>query len=324
MSVPRYNIELRPIRDDRAGYNYLCKLSNAIISNPQNYYVFDFSKCSVISHNGLAFIGAIGNYLNHYNKRSKDNLFFGLKYALYPQSYIGFNIDGMRAPLMKKLKDNGFWNHLEPEYGFSGIAEDYIGYREHQTVLEDSEIINHLRYSWLTNEKILMSEELKSEIISSIYEIFVNAYGHGLKDNPKGLSVISCGHYDSKKKELALSVLDFGGGIVKSVQKHKENLNNKESFKWALETGNSTRTDSSPDLPRGLGFGILKDFVHINCGKLTVCSGDFMATVDSDGEYVISDMPDHLAGTLVSITVNCDDNYYKFVTEEVESLPTYF
>jgi len=230
----------------------------------------------------------------------------GLPKFFAPQK-VGFNIENISPLLMSKLQTLGFWNYVKPDFGIKGNP-DYIGYRQHDTVLEDYEIINHLQDSWLTGEKLSISALLKNEIISRIYEIFVNAYGHGLKENQQRQSVISCGDYDVKTKQLSLSVLDFGGGIIQSVQKHTKIRNKKEAFQWALEIGNSTRTDSSIDLPRGLGFGILKDFVKINEGCLKICSDSFIATVDKNGNYIIKEMQGFLSGTLVSITINCGKN----------------
>ena len=224
---------------------------------------------------------------------------------------------------MDRLRLLGFWNYVNPDYGVIRSG-DYIGYREHSAVLEDSQIIAHLQDSWLTNEKLSMSELLKSEIISSIYEIFVNAYGHGLKDNPNNQSVISCGYYEPKDKRLSLSVLDFGGGIVSSVQRHTSISDKEKAFKWALEIGNSTRTDSAPDIPRGLGFGILKGFISLNGGMLRVCSDSYMATVDPSGNYVTKSISGCFLGTLVSITVNCDNKHYKFMSEVDNQVPSYF
>lgn len=311
----RVDVNLPPIRDDGAGYTYLCRLIEAVTSNSEHNYVFNFSRCSVLSHNGMAVIGGLCNYLK---ERDAANGFrLSTLLAVRPQK-VGFDFSSISSSLLPKLKETGFLAHIESSAEKPSGSSDYIGYREHK-YQDDTEIVNHLKYSWLTSEKLKMSEELKSAIISKIYEIFVNAYGHGLKTNPFNQSVISCGNYDSKEKKLSLSVLDLGCGIVKTVQAHTKLTGEREALEWALETGNSTRTDSAPDLPRGLGFGILKDFVTINKGKLTICSDMFMVNVASNGEYIIEDMPAKLAGTLVSITINCDDRYYKFSDENSDS-----
>lgn len=176
----------------------------------------------------------------------------------------------------------------------------------------------------MTDEKVSLSEALKGEIISSIYEIFVNAYGHGLRDNPYHQSVISCGYYEPKEKSLSLSVLDLGGGIVNSVQRYKSIDSRESALKWALEIGNSTRTDSPPDVPRGLGFGILKDFIMVNGGVLRIFTDSYMATVDSMGRYVTQKVSGCILGTLVSITVKCDDKYYRLVSEDQTPTGKYF
>lgn len=315
MEKQNLRVSLPPIRDDESGYKYLSKLSDQIISHPDHFYTFDFSRCSTMSHNGLVVIGGICNYLKQYESK---NSFF----RLFSNVKVGFILDGMNPRLQDRLQQLGFWNYVQPDYGIVG-NNDYIGYREHEEVLRDFQIIHHLQDSWLTNEKLSLSKNLKDEIVSSIYEIFVNAYGHGLRENVNGQSVISCGYYEAKEKRLSLSVLDFGGGVVRSVQKCIPKIEKEAAFRWALEVGNSTRTDSPPDIPRGLGFGLLKDFVLINGGVLRVCSDAYMATVSPNGEYVTQRMPGHFFGTLVSITVNCDDKHYK-LRSEVTKAPTYF
>ncbi|RXT86137.1 hypothetical protein B1F69_23865 [Pseudomonas syringae] len=321
METETVRIPLPPIRDDESGYKYLSKLADFIISSPNNIYIFDFSKCSIISHNGLVVIGGLCNYLKQHEKNQMFNG-FGLRSIIRTRK-IQFSIEKINSRLLKRLQELGFWNYVHPDYGIVG-SSDYIGYRQHDTVLNDSQIVDHLKDSWLTNEKLSVSESLKAEIVSSIYEIFINAYGHGLKDNHNQQSVISCGYYEPKEKRLSLSVLDLGGGIVNSVQKHIPDLGKEAAFNWALEVGNSTRTDSAPDLPRGLGFGILKDFVMINGGVLRVCSDSYMAIVNPNGVYVTQSVPGRLLGTLVSITVNCDDKHYKLKSESEDLAPAYF
>lgn len=322
MERQHYSIKLPPIRDDESGYSYLSKLSKQVLEAPEHFYIFDFSKCSIITHNGLAVIGGICNYLKQYETASTMLKGFGLSNP-FSSRKVGFNIDTINPRLMDRMRQLGFWNYVQPDYGVS-CSSDYIGYREHNAVLEDSQIVAHLQDSWLTNEKLSMSELLKAEIVSSIYEIFVNAYGHGLKDNPRNQSVVSCGYYEPKEKELSLSVLDLGGGIVQSVQRHTRIPDKKQAFEWALEIGNSTRTDSPSDIPRGLGFGILKEFISLNGGMLRVCSDAYMATIDQSGNYLTERNPGCFLGTLISITVNCDNKHYSFKSEINNQVPSYF
>lgn len=318
----RYTVYLPPIRDDESGYSYLSKLAQFVLSEPHHLYLFDFSKCSTITHNGLAMLGGLCNYLKQYEKNINLSKGFGLGNFFAPIK-VAFNIEKMNPRLIERLRTLCFWNYVSPDHGITG-NNDYIGYREHSAVLEDSQIISHLQNNWLTDEKLSVSELLKEEIVSSIYEIFVNAYGHGLRQNENNQSVISCGYYEPKEKKLSLSVLDLGGGIVKSVQEYIPITDKEEAFKWALEVGNSTRTDSPPDIPRGLGFGILQEFIRVNRGTLTICSDSYMATANHTGQYITTDISGCIAGTLVSITVNCDNKHYLLKSEAQARTAQYF
>jgi len=119
MAAGRFNIFLPPIRDDDAGYTYLCKLSEAIISSPENHYVFEFSRCSTLSHNGLVVIGGLGDFLNRYEKNTTMLRGLGLPKFFAPQK-VGFNIENISPLLMSKLQTLGFWNYVKPDFGIKG------------------------------------------------------------------------------------------------------------------------------------------------------------------------------------------------------------
>jgi hypothetical protein len=323
MTKTQYKVFLPPIRDEKAGIEYLSKISEAIVSAPEHDFMFDFSRCSTLSYNAIAVIGGLGDFLKKYEDSVKKSTGLGLP-RFDTLRKVTFNIDKMPQSVMTKLQSLGFWNYVKPEHGIS-VNNDYIGYRQHAVVIQDHEIINHLEKHWLTSEKLSLSDALRDAIISSIYEIFVNAYGHGLKGNELSQSVISCGEFDETKQILCLSVFDLGGGIVKSVRDYIGIKDKQAAFEWALTVGNSTRTDSEPDMPRGLGFGVLQDFVRINEGTLKVCSDNFIAELDTNGNYKVSKIQGFLAGTLVSITINCRKKYhYQFQSEQKSNSETFF
>ncbi|MNJ69639.1 hypothetical protein D3C77_660130 [compost metagenome] len=62
----------------------------------------------------------------------------------------------------------------------------------------------------------------------------------------------------------------------------------------------------------------------INGGVLRVCSDSYMAKVNPHGLYITQSMPGKLLGTLVSITVNCDDKHYKLKSESDDLTPNFF
>lgn len=112
MRKERFDVVVPPIRDDESGYKYLSKLSNYILSNPDPFYIFDFSKCSVISHNGLVVIGGICNYLNQHETKTRMLKGFGIS-SIFASKKVGFKIDGISQILMERLCDLGFWNYAQ-------------------------------------------------------------------------------------------------------------------------------------------------------------------------------------------------------------------
>jgi hypothetical protein len=115
--------------------------------------------------------------------------------------------------------------------------------------------------------------------------------------------------------------LDFGRGIAENVRGHfKYAIDDISAMKWALKTGNSTRTDSANEqIPRGLGFGLLNDFVSINQGDIKIYSNSCSALIDENGNYRVNKLKTPFDGTIVSITINCDGRHYKFVSDSSDT-----
>jgi hypothetical protein len=316
--MDKYNIELPPIRDDESGYKYLIKLVSFFMEYGDGLYFLDFKKCSIIEHNGLVVLGGICNYLRMIGKDKKAKSFFGLNFeSVFFPDKIAIKHESVKPLVMSKLVSSKFMMHFEKQHSSVIDSKDYIGYREHYRILNDDDIATHLRDHWLTDEKVKMGSDLKNAVVSKIFEVFMNAYGHGLRENESGLSVISCGQYDEKNQKLSLSVLDFGVGVVNSVRRHLNyELSDIECMIWALTVGNSTKTDSVADIPRGLGFGILKDFVNVNKGQLRIISNTCHSKLNAKGDYEVYELDYNFPGTLVTITINCDDRRYDLVSNE--------
>lgn len=312
--MEQVTLEIPSIRDDENGYRFLFKLAEKIMLNPKRHFDFDFKMCAILEQNAVAMIGGLARYVDSFN--SVENI--GLKGLLTTNCGVMFKVDTMSQIISNLLIKNNFLSHFTQEY-FDGYPKgSYIGYRVHTEYLDSNEIATHLYDEWLSDEKLSISSDLKNEIISRILEIFMNAYGHGVEASSiKGLGVISCGQYDKKKSELRLTVLDFGMGIVNNVQSHLESeVDDIQAMKWALMTGNSTRTDSlGIDMPRGLGFGLLNEFVSLNKGKLSIFSNTCCAHLNDSGEYIVSKMKTPINATLVNISINCDNKHYRFITE---------
>lgn len=318
------SIFLPAIRDDLAGDRFLIKVASEFVNAPHNIYYFDFQKCSVLNQNALAVLGGICDYSACRNTFFRKNASINDRlYSALAARRIGIKFDTLRPSVLEHLQQCHFLEYFEDRYR-PKVSADYIGYRQHNKILVDDEIAKHLSEHWLTDEKLAISLDLKNEIVSRIFEIFMNAYGHGLHENPHSLSVISCGQYYEKERKLSLTVLDFGKGVVNGVQKYiRDPISDRRAMEWALSSGNSTRTDSANNLPRGLGFGILKDFVSLNKGSLKIYSNTCFARIGEHGEYEVEEMKVNFPGTMVTVTINCDDRYYQF-RPKIPNAPSYF
>src|SRR5574340_122973 len=310
-------IELPSIRDDERGYYFLIKLAKDITSNPYRHFDFNFKKCAVLDQNAVAILGGLARYVDAHN-----TLVNQIKGVFFPVCGVMFPGDSMSQLIRTHLVENNCLSHFSKE-NFEGYPQgNYIGYRQHLEYLDPNEIALHLNDQWLSDEKISLSADLKSAIISRILEIFMNAYGHGVRKNKtQGLGVTSCGQYYKKERKLKLTVVDFGCGIIENVKEHlNREIGDMQAMEWALETGNSTKTDSMVEnIPRGLGFGLLSDFVTLNAGALSVFSNACCAKVVGRNSYAVSLMKSPFGGTVVNIAINCDGRHYKFISDTAGS-----
>ena len=263
-------------------------------------------------------LGGLARYVDYQNGLS-SNAIAGLFNTKAFSSYgVMFLVDTMRSLVRDSLINNNFLSHFSRS-GYEGYrAGGYIGYREHNNHLNDDNIASHLRDQWLSSDKLNLSAQLKEAIVSRIFEIFMNAYGHGVSvQRIEKLGVYSCGQYDKKEKKLNLSVVDFGPGIVQNVRDNVSGIvDSTDAMRWALMKGNTTRTDSDGlNIPRGLGFDLLREFVALNKGEMRVYSNDVQVLTSNDDLFEVKKSGYNFSGTLVSIKINCDNRHYCFESE---------
>ena len=314
--MEKYLIELPSIRDDNNGYNYLFKLANVILSNPLRHFDFNFRNCSVLDQNAVAMLGGLARFVDLQNSKNNNRILNYVVPEMVQKCGVMFQVDSMSQIISQQLIENNFLSHFSRE-SFSGYPiGDYIGYRQHLDFLDSSEIAMHLSEHWLSDEKVMLAEDLKEAVVSRIIEIFMNAYGHSYKGNNNQV-LVSCGQYLKKEKKIKLTVLDFGCGIIENVKSHfNKKIQDDDAMKWALLSGNSTKTDSiNLDMPRGLGFGLLSEFATVNEGVLRVFSNSCEAKATGNNLYSVSKMKTPFNGTLVNISINCDGRHYSFVSE---------
>lgn len=143
-----------------------------------------------------------------------------------------------------------------------------------------------------------MTQELKKKIGEAIYEIFVNAQIHSESER-----VFTCGQHFPNKETLEFMITDIGIGIQEKVnRKFNSSLTATEAIRWAMEDSHTTK-----DVPGGLGLAILKEFISLNGGKLTVVSGRGFWQMDN-GRVAEHILQNPFPGTSVNIYVKTDDS----------------
>ncbi len=325
--MARHVISVPTIKDDDNGYLKILRIAREVLDDPKRHFDFDFSGCSKIEHNAVVVLGALARYVDYQNTLSSRLVSGVIGTKAFASAGVMFKVNTMSEVVFNNLLGNSFLSHFSSGYGEDYPSGGYIGYREHNNLLDADKIADHLQGEWLSADKLSLSARLKSAVVSRIFEIFMNAYGHGVSvQNIDKLGVYSCGQYDKKEKKLNISVLDFGPGIVRNVMRSKPNLGDSvAAMEWALVRGNSTRTDSKfQDMPRGLGFDLLSEFVCINEGELRIYSNDVVAISSRPSGFSVSKSKAIFDGTLVSININCDDRHYQFASENKLPGKSYF
>ncbi|MGB5157463.1 ATP-binding protein [Desulfobacterium sp. N47] len=257
---------------------------------------FDFSLCGFLRPNAVALLGGLARLIE---SRMGSVVF---DWSTLQNSWVRTTI-----------RQNGFASTFgDPSAPWDGTS---IPYREDKT-LDMNNIMDYLTYNWIGKGWVHVSDRLRDAIAGKMWEIYNNAFEHSGTE----IGVFSCGQYFKTHNYLILSVADFGRGIPANVrtflrQYADEALVSKLSgatcLKWAFERGNSTCMGR---VARGLGLDLLKEFVRINQGELEVYSNEGYAIIDKDGErYENRDVS--FEGTVVHITLRCDENLYQFCDE---------
>lgn len=248
----------------------------------------DLSKCRFLSQSAIAFLGGL--------------------IRLIQQRGGTVTLDWDESdPVIQHLKRNGF----SGAFGLDApqVSVSHSGYFREYPNQDKDDIVDYLSNNWLRTYWVHVSEKLHNAVVGTVWEIFANAFEHG--ESPVGVFV--SGQFYRKLKTLKLTVVDFGVGIPHKVRGFLGNsgMAADTALEWAFQPGTTTQGNGTG---RGLGLDLLKDFVRVNQGKLEVFSHEGYAIVDKDGDrYMLRDT--HFAGTVVNITLICDENLYCLSTE---------
>lgn len=326
LKLNKKTIYMPTIKDDDSGYERLLRVAAEVVEDPCNHFDFDFSRCAMIDYNAVVMMGALARYVDYHNTEIMNGIKLLFKMPVANAAGVMFLVDSMGSAVRERLIGNNFLSHFSSGTHEGYPQGGYLGYREHNYLLDADKIADHLQNEWLSASKLRLSERLKPAITSRILEVFSNAYGHGVSiQDMKTMGVYSCGQFNNKEKTLNISVLDFGPGIVNNVRKMHGSMSSIDAMRWALVKGNSTRTDSqTKNMPRGLGLDLLHSFVYVNGGEFRIYSNDIKLIYNKTSGMKIEQNAVELRGTLVSIKINCDDRYYRFTSEAEPKQHQYF
>jgi hypothetical protein len=281
------------ILDEVSDFEPLFALSNEVGVNFSDV-TFNFEKCHSLRPNVVAFLGGLARLIES------------------RQGKVSFDWDSAQPLVLQKLTFNGFATLFG---GSHTVIDDHsIPYREDLLLNRGdlptlaNQIIDYLTEQWLGKGWIHISPRLRDAIVGNVWEIYANAFDHA--ESPIG--VFSCGQHYQTLGSLQLTTVDFGKGIPANVKQFFNNTGIPASkcLEWAFQEGKTTK----PSISRGMGLDLLKEFIKINHGKLEVYSYDSHALIDKDRESYET-RETCFEGTLINITLVCDELFYKFASE---------
>lgn len=254
---------------------------------------FDLSRCDFLRPNAIAFLGGLARLIES------------------RMGSVSFDWDTCtNNAVMTNLRQNGFAGMFE--YPTSAWTGESIPYRE-DNVLDMNGIMDYLTDYWLGRGWVHVSQRLRDAIVGRMWEIYNNAFEHSGSE----IGMFSCGQHYKTDNDLILSAVDFGQGVPAKIRSfvgrdpRAQDLPADACLRWAFKRGNSTCPEG---VARGLGLDLLKEFIQINQGKLEIYSNEGYAIIDKDGEK-FTNLDISFEGTVVHITLRCDENLYHFNDE---------
>jgi hypothetical protein len=282
------------IRDSNEHFYRLFRFSAAAMAS-RDLVSFDFSRCKFLMQNGVAFLGGLAKLLEAQGRPAE------------------FRWRTMRAEVAASLGNNGFLRFFgQAGSRVTGTAAEF----RQDTLLKKEPLVAYLVQDWIGAGRIKLSSALKEAVVSTAWEIYANAFEHS--DSPVG--VFSCGQHYPNKHLLELTVVDFGCGIPQKVRDflNQPDMSGAEALQWAFRRGTTT---SPIGIARGMGLDLLKEFVNVNRGQVSIFSHDAYAIVDArlpqkkDREIIYGRSSVPFAGTIANIVFRCTPHYYSFASE---------
>jgi hypothetical protein len=252
---------------------------------------FDFSGCRFLRPNAVAFLGGLARLIE--SRMGK----VAFDWSTLHNSWV-------RTTIRQNGFAGAFGDHSAPWDGTS------IPYRE-DPIFRPDEVAEYLSENWLGKGWVHVSEALKNAIVERVLELYVNAFEH----SESQIGVFSCGQYFKKLNQLQLTLVDFGIGIPANVRGYlkrvrpdlpAERLKAEDCLKWAFQRMTTTKPGKTG---RGVGLDLLKSFIKVNHGILTVYSNDGYAVI-TEGQELYKSFSPVFEGAIFHVKLTCDEAYY--------------
>lgn len=278
------------------GYKFFNKLVQLVSKITFSEIVFDFNKNTWFEANLCSVFGAILN-------DCQERYLFPALINLQPQIEDIFNR-----------------NHFLASFTGSILPDDKgttIRYRKNK--LTEEKLIKEFLFSELIQKQNFpkLSQAAQKEIIRSIFEIYSNAIIHGNTDY-----VYSCGQFYPKKNppRIDFTIVDLGRTIKTNVNEYtQKQFSGIDAIDWAVKEQNSTKPKSN-NIPGGLGFKLISDFVRLNKGKLQIISADGFWEQKKD-QFTKEHLENEFPGTIVNLEFNlADESFYYLTSEKVDEI----
>ena len=145
---------------------------------------------------------------------------------------------------------------------------------------DDDAFVNYVENDLLDHPGLVLDYNSKEDIIDAFIEIFANYGMHSKTSYP----CYVCGQYYPRIRTLKFTFFDLGIGFLKPINDEYPNIKtNDEAITWALEDGNSSKTDT----PGGTGLSKLKNCLTQKNGGFEIVSGDAYKKFHDKNDYEI-------------------------------------
>lgn len=156
-----------------------------------------------------------------------------------------------------------------------------------------------------------MSPGVEDQFFSGLHELFTNFEIHA----QSRLGAWACGQLFPQMGRIEVTLVDAGIGIPSKIMAMGYAPSPQAAIAWAI-TGNNTTREG--DIPGGLGLKVLREFIKLNKGELTIAShGGFWR--EAGGRVDSMPLAHPFPGTAVTVVVNTKDTQSYRLKNEVRA-----